>query len=355
MIIDTHVHFPPDCDKFMLLQILSEAAKNGINLLIASDLGNWAHYPEKGVIHQANVRAKKFAEYAPVRIRWQAYLNPQLDNWRDELEYCVTGGACGIKLWIALKEPGGDLRNTVAVLEKAVAEKLPVLLHVFNRTDANRPGEISITEFATLAKTVPECVMIAAHAGGNWRYSMGMLRDCGERVYLDISGSYPEQGMVEQLLKSEGAGRLVFGSDAVGRSFNSQVAKVTLAAIDGESKEKILWQNAASIYHIDEIPALTQLQAGTTTAELPDLSEDHFCFCGNWPFRDFPVHEPRELEKLLTSYHFKKAYVADLGSIFHLEPVSANWKFSEICRDLRKIRPLATLNPVASNWTYPLE
>ena len=64
MIIDTHVHLPPDCDNSMQQQILLEAAKNGINLLIASDLGNWKDYPEKGIIYQANIRAKKFAELA---------------------------------------------------------------------------------------------------------------------------------------------------------------------------------------------------------------------------------------------------------------------------------------------------
>lgn len=356
MIIDTHVHWTQNCDAQRQKRILEEAAANGINLLIASDIGDETHYPGKEVIRQANARAKKFAEYAPARIRWQAYLNPQLDNWPDEFEYCAAGGACGVKLWIALKDPGGNLRNTVAVLEKAAAEKLPVLLHVFNRTDANRPGEISIVEFAALAKTVPECVMIAAHAGGNWRQSFGVLNECRANTYMDISGSYPEYRMVEGLVESEGADRLLFGSDANGRSFHSQIAKVTLSSIDEESKEKILWKNAAYVYNISDIPPLPQVKSVRhLELSLPDMTADHFCFCGSWPFFQSQSQTPAELDKLLVAHNISKAYVGDLSGIFNIDLLAANHIFLDKCKGLKKIAPLATLNPAAYNWTCQIK
>lgn len=350
MIIDTHVHWPNGCDINTQKRILYEAAKNGVNILIVSDLGNWSYRPDTDTIRQANEKAEKFAQHDKSRILWLAYLNPQLDNWREELSHCLASGASGIKLWVSLKDSAGSLENTVEVLQVAGERKIPVLIHTFNRTDANNPGEISIVEFAKLSKTVPDCVMIAAHSGGNWRYSLGMLAECSPNTYLDISGSYPEYGMVDELARSEGADRLLFGSDADGRSFPSQIAKVTLSEIDASDKEKILWQNAARIYNIKEIPDCPEIESRAVN-KLPDLSVDNFCFCGNWPFFQSQAQTPEALEKLFISNNIGKAYVGDLTGIFNIDLISANRIFLEKCTNLQRMKPLATLNPAAYNWT----
>lgn len=356
MIIDTHVHWPQNCDAQKQKRILEEAAVNGINILLVSDLGDWSYRPSKESVRMANERGEKFAAVDKSRILWLAYLNPQLDNWREELNHCLAAGASGIKLWVSLKDSDGSLKNTLQVLQEAAKRQVPVLIHTFNRTDSNNPGEISIVEFAGLAKKVPGCTMIAAHSGGNWRHSLGVLDECRRNTYLDISGSYPEYGMVEGLMESEGADRLLFGSDADGRSFYSQIAKVNLAAIDEESKEKILWKNAARVYNITNIPSLPEVNASRHPhLPLPDMTEDHFCFCGSWPFFQSQAQTPAELDRLLIAHNVSKAYVGDLTGIFNIDLLSANRLFLEKCKGLQRILPLATLNPAAYNWSCQIK
>ncbi|MFA6716639.1 MAG: amidohydrolase family protein, partial [Victivallaceae bacterium] len=351
MIIDSHVHLPPLGIPQKWDALLDGAAKNKINLMLVSHLGDWSGYPAAQVVREANAAAKAFADYAKGRVLWQAYLNPQLDNWREELENCIKNGACGIKLWISLKDNAGSLGNTIAVLQSAGQYKLPVLIHTFNRTDRNRPGEISIREFVQLSCSVPDCVMIAAHAGGNWRQSLEMLKKCGENVYLDISGGYPDYEMLTTLCRTEGAERLLFGSDALGRSFASQTAKVIFADIDEHAKAGIFWKNAKKVYNIENIPALNGLEKKTQRkTSLPDLTEEHFCFCGFWPFWESPCRNPETLNQILTENHIRKAYTGSLDGIFRLDLLAANRKFLKSCKGLDRIAPLATLNPAAHNW-----
>ena len=351
MIIDSHIHLPPLGAPQKWDYMLAEAAKNDINLMILSHLGDWSDYPSADIVRQANIAAKEFSSYAKGRILWLAYLNPQLDNCREELKTCINNGACGIKLWMSLKDNNGGLKNTLAVLMEATQHKLPILLHTYNRTDGNCPGEITIREFAELSRMCPDCVMIAAHAGGNWRHSLGMIKECSKNAYMDICGGYPDWKMVETLSEQEGVDRLLFGSDAIGRSFASQAAKVIFANITEEAKEKIFWRNAAKIYKIQDIPPLPKCEMTKHfKSELPSLEEDHFCFCGTWPFWTLPCKEPQTLNRILTENNIQRAYVGNLNSLFRLDLLVANRNFFKLCKRLNRIIPLAVLNPLAHNW-----
>ena len=78
---------------------------------------------------------------------------------------------------------------------------------------------------------------------GKWRCATLALISCGvmpaadieygvkcarglQNVLMDIGGNEATNGYTEMLVRYLGAGRVVFGSDATGRSFTSQLAKV---------------------------------------------------------------------------------------------------------------------------------
>ncbi|MDD5598248.1 MAG: amidohydrolase family protein [Victivallaceae bacterium] len=351
MIIDSHIHLPSLGNPQKWDYLLEEADKNGINLMILSHLGDWSEYPAENIVRSANNAAKAFADYAGGRVLWLAYLNPQLKNWQEELKKCIRSGACGIKLWISVKDSSGSLENTIAVLQAAARYKVPVLLHTYDRTDRNSAGEITIREFAELAQRCPDCVMIAAHAGGNWRSALGILNKCGSNVYADICGGYPDYEMVTTLCRTEGAGRLLFGSDALGRSFASQTAKVIFADIDEDAKSRIFWKNAKKVYNIKNIPALNGFRKKNPEKnELPDLTEEYFCFCGIWPFWESPCKTPKTLNRILAANNIRKAYAANLSSLFRQDLLWANRKFLSAVRGLNRIMPLAVFDPQAGNW-----
>ena len=58
-----------------------------------------------------------------------------------------------------------------------------------------------------------------------------------------VSGGEPEDGVVDCLLKHVSADRVLFGSDAPGRSFAVQKTKVLSAAADDEAKRLMLGEN----------------------------------------------------------------------------------------------------------------
>lgn len=285
-------------------------------------------------------------------MRWYAYINPQNADWREEMNRCVANGAIGIKLWISLKDKLGSLVKTEKVLRHAAFLKKPVLLHTFNRTDENHPGEISLAEFMRLARRHHGVKMIAAHAGVHWPSETG-LYSCLPNVWVDVCGGYPIKGQVEALVREMGADRILFGSDMPGRSQASQLAKVVLADISEAQKKKILHQNAALLFGLNIPP---QKQLALDLHECPvDATEDHFCFCGQWPFFKTDYQTPQALNAALVKHGIKLAYTADLGSIYRQDLATANENFLTAVRGLKKIKPLAIINPRIPNWRPTLE
>lgn len=360
MIIDAHVHILAHEGRDREDFLLDECRRNGVRLAIVSGIGRMTRFPDSAEVRAANDQAMSFAGRAPERLRWIAYLNPQNPDWPAELDRCLAAGAIGVKLWVSLKDATGSLDHTVAVLRRAGELRRPVVIHTFNRTDANLPGEIHIEEFTRLADTVPGAFVIGAHAGGNWRRTLGVLRGRTMNACVDTCGCFPEAGMVESLVRDLGVERVIFGSDLLGRSLPSQRAKVQLAGLDADAREAVLWRNAARIFGLSAAdlqgaPAFEPEAPGLRPMSgLPARTEDHFCFCGHWPFFKTPCPTPRDLQPVLEGAGVSRAYVADLGGLFHLDLESANSRFLRQCEGASRIAPLATANPIAQNWRSTL-
>jgi predicted TIM-barrel fold metal-dependent hydrolase len=104
------------------------------------------------------------------------------------------------------------------------------------------PKESSPTHLAELAARQPRTTFIAAHAGLDWEMGIKALAE-SPNVLVDTCGFDPEMGYTEMAVHKLGAARVVYGSDATGRSFASQLAKVRGADISDEDKARILGGN----------------------------------------------------------------------------------------------------------------
>lgn len=355
MIIDVHVHTMPRGDREPLALLRRECRRCGVSLMLASSIGQWSRFPPVEEVAAANEEARDFAERSDGLAKWLVYVNPQNDNWGDELQRGRAGGAVGVKLWVSLKDAAGRLDGAAAAVRRAAELDLPVLIHTYHRTNYNPPGEITLAELADLAAACPRARLIGAHAGGNWRHAIGVLRGRAGGACVDISGSFPEKGMVEALVGDLGADRVVFGSDMPGRSLPSQLAKVVFADITEDQKRQILCENAARIFGLPLEPPETPAPPAPAEplrpdAELPDLREDHFCFCGRWPFFETPCATPAELDDLLAAEGIERAYAADLGSVYRIDLEEANRRYLQAAAPCRCVAPLAALNPLAHNW-----
>ena len=300
--------------------------------------------PEK--IHKANAFAAVQAWKNPLRLYFMGYINPQNPDWKQDMDFCLSRGACGFKLWISLKDAAGSLERTIQVLRYAAQLDQCVYLHVFNRTGGTLPGEISMEEFAYLARTVPECRMIAGHAGGNWRKSAEIFPRCPENVWMEISGSDPDYGMVDGILKFCPPERLLYGSDAPGRAFFPQIWKVMESSLSPEDRAKVFFRNGMELLHLPLPPAITvpRIRAG----EVPGPEDiDYCCFCGAYPFESRRKVSPEQLEQMLHPEGIREAYCAAFEAVFARGEslYRENMVFYHACKGFSHLRPLAAVRP----------
>ncbi len=350
MIIDIHVHPNPKRPDSLAV-IREECRKNGVGRVLISSIGpRWSPYPPPDEVRAANDEARALAEGSEGLACWLAYINPQNRDWRRELRRALAGGPVGVKLLVALKDANGGLGNTLKVVRYAAERRLPVLIHTFQKA-VNMPGEVTLEEFAALAEGCPEARLIAAHAGGHWRHSLGTLRGRAPNACVDVSGSFPQKGMVKALVNDLGASRVLFGSDLLGRSQASQLAKVLFEDLPGRVKQRILGGNALDIFGPAAAPgAVLPVPPPRPASRLPDLAADHFCFCGRWPFFETECATPLELDALLAEHGVARAYAGDLGSVYRLDLEQANADFVRAARKARRVAPLAALSPMPNNW-----
>ena len=173
------------------------------------------------------------------------YVNPRhTDAALAELDRCVAGeGMAGVKLWIALR--ASDER-VAAVVRHAAGLGVPVLQHTWYKRVDGYDSESTPADVAALAGRVPEATIIMGHLFGGGQRGVADIAPHAN-IIGDCCGGEPEVGRMEEAVAALGPERIVFGSDASGRSFATQLAKVVGARISDEAKRLILSDNARRI------------------------------------------------------------------------------------------------------------
>ena len=177
------------------------------------------------------------------------YLNPKhLQESLAELDRCVLDGPMvGVKLWVAQR---CNTPAVEAILAKAASLKAVIFQHTWLKVGGtpaypgggNLPGESTPEELAEVAVRHPNARLICGHTGGDWELGIRAIRAC-THVSVCPGGSNPTRGMVEMAVRELGPKRIIYGSDAGGRSYASQLAKVIGTDISQRDKELILGGN----------------------------------------------------------------------------------------------------------------
>jgi predicted TIM-barrel fold metal-dependent hydrolase len=157
-----------------------------------------------------------------------------------ELDRCVKDGPMvGVKLWVARRAHEAELD---AIVARAAELKAPILQHTWFKARGNLPGESTSLDLAALAKRHPKASFVCGHTGGDWPLGIRAVRDC-PNVVGETGGSDPTTGMVEMMVRELGAERVLYGSDAGGRAFASQLAKVEGADVPEDTKRLVRKEN----------------------------------------------------------------------------------------------------------------
>jgi hypothetical protein len=244
MIWDVHTHLsgvPGGTPEERLARLIEFADRMGIERLCVSMGMNWSYDPPPDDLRRQNDEVLRAVTRWPQRAFGFVYLNPNhVEASLAELDRCVRDGPMvGVKLWVArhCNEPELD-----PIVRRAIELKAVILQHTYVKTTGNLPGESTPMELAELARRHPAATFICGHTGGNWEIGIRAIRDC-KNVYADLCGSDPTAGYTEMAVRELGAQRVLYGSDAGGRSFASQLAKVVGADIPESAKKLILGEN----------------------------------------------------------------------------------------------------------------
>ncbi len=221
--------------------LIEVGSRHGITRFCCYMGTEWLRDPTPPDLVSQNDDILAAVEAHPDRMLGFVYLNPKhTEASLDELKRCVRDGPMvGVKLWVAHRCSEPELDPIVAL---ATELKVPVFQHTWIKSTGNLSGESTPDDVARLATRHPEATLICGHAGGNWEVAIPAIRDF-PNVSVGIGGFDPTAGVTEMAVRELGAGRVLFGSDAPGRSFASQLAKVTGANLSATEKAQILGGN----------------------------------------------------------------------------------------------------------------
>lgn len=224
MLVDVHAHFyhdrTPRADwRERNASRLAAGERIGITRHVASILGSWGqtsptYFPSPPDLEYANDRLRRLAAEHPGRISGYVAVNPNYtEHAIAEIERGVAGGMIGVKL-AASRRADDPLLDPVCAA--AARHRLPVLHHVWQHRRREWPGQEASdgVELCRLAARHPTVSFLLAHigGGGDWLHTLRVARG-HPNVYLDLSGSGVDGGMLDAALRAVGAERLVWGAD----------------------------------------------------------------------------------------------------------------------------------------------
>ncbi len=244
MIWDLHCHLSgvdgrtPD---ERIARLMEYADRMGIERLVFFMGMQWSHEPSPDDFRRQNDEVMQALTHWHDRAFGFAYVSPQfVEASLAEIDRCIKNGPLvGIKLWVAKR---CDDEALDAIIERAAALQAAIFQHTWFKGTGNLPGESTPVDLAELAARHPTVRLICGHTGGDWERGIRAIR-AHANVSIGTGGFDPTAGMMEMAVRELGPRRILYGSDIGGRSFASQLAKVTGADIPEKTRRLILGQN----------------------------------------------------------------------------------------------------------------
>ena len=244
MIWDLHCHLSGIDGRTVderMAKLVGYADRMGIERLVVSMGSRFVTEPEPEVFRAQNDEVVQALSHWHHRAFGLAYINPHfLDESLAEIERLIANGPfVGVKLWVARRCTDSSLD---AIVKRCAELQALIFQHTWFKTSGNLRGESTPLDLAELAGRHPTIPFILGHCGGQWELGIRAVRDL-PNVAVETAGFDPTAGMVEMAVAELGAERVLYGSDAPGRSFASQLGKVRGAHIAEADRQRILGPN----------------------------------------------------------------------------------------------------------------
>ncbi|MFO0427110.1 MAG: amidohydrolase family protein [Planctomyces sp.] len=242
---DLHCHLlgvPGRTPEEKMAHLLEVADRHGIEKLCLFFSSTWAKTPTPEELRADNDYVLQAMAHWTDRTFGFCYVSGEhVQASLEEIDRCIARGPMvGIKLWIARK--AGD-EALDAIIRRAAELKAVIFQHTWFKQDGTQnPGESTPLDLVALAARHPQTHFICGHAGGQWELGIRAVRS-SPNISVELAGSDPTSGFTEMAVRELGASRVIYGSDAAGRSFASQLAKVYGADISDEDRRLIFRDN----------------------------------------------------------------------------------------------------------------
>lgn len=254
-IIDVHTH-PIFSDigrsDAGIQKVIAYGRAHGVERMIA--LGDVLHYgtnPTEEQLVKLNDENGRLQQKHPDYFVSFCYLNPMLGERAvmGEIERCVTRyGVRGIKLEVANNAAHSCMRH---IARAARTFNLTVLQHSWSTTHiGDRKHQSDPEDTASFARRFPDVRIIMAHLVGiGYR---GVLAAKGlPNLYVDTSGGFPEEGLIEYAVEHLGADHVLYGSDLPIRELSVKIGSITGTNLSAAVKRQILAENTARLLNLN--------------------------------------------------------------------------------------------------------
>jgi predicted TIM-barrel fold metal-dependent hydrolase len=244
----------------------------GITVHVASILGTWGYtspvyFPSPADVTLGNAEMLAIQRREGDRVRSYVTVNPNdTDHALAEIDRCLGQGAIGIKL-AASRRADDPLLDPI--VGEAARRDVPILHHIWQHRRRDWAGQEASdgVELARLAARHPRVSFILAHigGGGDWQHTLPALADV-PNVYVDLSGSGVDRGMLDRTLAAVGTSRVVWGSDLTMETGLAKLWALEVLGLSAEDLALIRWRNATRIFPPGSFPALRMEDATSRTA-----------------------------------------------------------------------------------------
>ena len=259
LLIDVHAHFMhAGCGRSHWRTInesrLVAGDRIGISVHVASVLGSWGHtsptyFPSPQDASAGNDAMLALQRDEPARVRMYVTVNPNDPRHAiEEIARCARAGAVGVKL-AASRRADDALVDDIAVA--AGEHGFPILHHIWQHRRQDWAGQEASdgVELGRLAARHPDVSFILAHigGGGDYAHTFPAVREL-PNIYLDLSGSGVDRGMLDDALEAVGAARLVWGCDLTMETGLAKLRALSVIGLSPADLERIRWRNAVDIF-----------------------------------------------------------------------------------------------------------
>lgn len=247
-IIDIHAHlgsyFEFPIRRGTAEEVIHKADELGITRLCASHMLSFRYD-----VHDGNTLTIQAAHRFPERILVGGVLDPRLSEAELEAEFkrCNPEVTMWNELHPALHRYPIHGTGYRKILELIESDPKPVLFHTDESDIFSRP-ELLLDHLQRF-RTIPFVIGHSGNVLGGFEKAMDLAKKF-DHVFLDTAFSRNYWGLMERMVKTVGAEKILFGSDIPFLNASAQVGKLLIANLTDSERQMIFHDNAAKLLRI---------------------------------------------------------------------------------------------------------